>query len=258
MAVPTISPIRLNDADVSLPTLVLGPSLGSTTASLWHLVAPHLAPHFRLVAWDLPGHGEAAVPVESFSLAELAAGVKAMADETIAGPVHYAGVSIGGAVGVQLGHDYPEAFASLSILCSAAKIGTPETWHERADLVRRQGTEVLEEGSKQRWFGPGFVDAHPGRAAGVIDSLRATDAGAYAFACEALADYDLRASLAAITAPLLAVAGEHDAVCPPAAAEELAGGVRDGRSAVVPGAAHLAPLEAPETVAGLMARHVLG
>jgi len=258
MAVPSISPLRLNDADAALPTLVLGPSLGSTTTSLWHLVAPHLAPHVRLLGWDLPGHGEAAAAVKGFSMGELAAGVKAMVDETVAGEVHYAGVSIAGAVGLQLGHDYPDAFASISIVCSAAKIGTPETWHDRAELVRHQGTDVLEEGSKQRWFGPGFVDAHPGRVAEALDSLRATDAGSYAFACEALADYDLTDELGRITAPLLAVAGEHDGVCPPAAAEALATGVANGRSAVVPGAAHLTPLEAPETIAGLIARHVLG
>ncbi|WP_346429533.1 alpha/beta hydrolase [Streptomyces sp. WAC 06738] len=38
------------------PVLVLGPSLGTTTA-VWDAQVPALAQVFRVVRWDLPGHG---------------------------------------------------------------------------------------------------------------------------------------------------------------------------------------------------------
>ena len=40
------------------PLVVLGPSLGTSTI-LWEQVMPQLAQRYRVVAWDLPGHGVA-------------------------------------------------------------------------------------------------------------------------------------------------------------------------------------------------------
>ncbi|MGG5752232.1 alpha/beta fold hydrolase [Zafaria sp. Z1313] len=241
------------------PALVLGPSLGTGAVALWGPIAPLLAPHFELFAWDLPGHGGAAPSTEPFTLAELASAVVAAAgalreegriDPAL--PVHYAGVSIGGATGVQLGHDHPGFFSRISVICSAAKIGTPEAWTERAELVAQAGTPTMVVGSAQRWFAPGFIEANPVVSTNLLHTLQDADRFSYAHACGALAGYDLRDGLGAITDPLLAIAGAHDSVCPPADAEALAAGVADGRSAVVPSAAHLAPAEDPEATARLL------
>ncbi|MBG6084346.1 alpha/beta fold hydrolase [Zhihengliuella flava] len=255
MSVPQLAATRWSAPDPSRPTLLLGPSLGGTAAALWHRAVPHWEKDFTLVGWDLPGHGESPAAGADFSLAELATAVARLAEEHATGDVRYAGVSIGGAVGIQLGIDHPERFSALTIICSAAQIGTPEAWHERAALVREEGTAALEAGSRQRWFTRRFLAEHPEHAEAVLGSLRATDPGSYAFACEALAGFDQRAQLGRITAPLLAVAGEHDPVCSPADAEALARGAATGRAVVVPGVSHLAPLEAPEAVASLVRDH---
>jgi 3-oxoadipate enol-lactonase/4-carboxymuconolactone decarboxylase len=70
--------------------------------------------------------------------------------------------------------------------------------------------------------------------------------------CEALAAHDVRDRLSQMHVPVLAIAGAADIVTPPALAEEVASGVPDGRAVVVEGAAHLAPAERPEAVAGLL------
>ncbi|GAA3692502.1 hypothetical protein GCM10023081_32510 [Arthrobacter ginkgonis] len=241
------------------PTLLLGPSLGTGVRALWGPAVPHLAERFRLIAWDLPGHGASAPSAAAFSMAELAAAVVALVEDLRAqdlhaedAPIYYAGVSIGGAVGLQLGHDHAGLFAGISIICSAAKIGTPEAWAERAELVAAAGTPTQVVGSAQRWFAPGFIEKHPVVTTDLLHTLQDADRFSYAHACGALAGFDLRASLAAITDPVLAIAGAHDAVCPPADAEALAAGVARGRAAVVPSAAHLAPAEAPEETSRLL------
>ena len=53
--------------------------------------------------------------------------------------------------------------------------------------------------------------------------------------------------------PVTAVAGAHDPVCPPAVLEIVARGVQDGRLVVLDDVAHLAPAEAPQVVADLIA-----
>ncbi|GER23164.1 hypothetical protein NCCP1664_16600 [Zafaria cholistanensis] len=246
------------------PTLILGPSLGSGARALWGPAVPYLADHFRLAAWDLPGHGASAPSTEAFSMAELAAAVAALVEELRANgpqgpdgagpaaPLYYAGVSIGGAVGLQLGHDHPGLFAGLAIICSAAKIGTPKAWAERAELVAAAGTPTQVAGSAQRWFAPGFIEKHPAVATGLLHTLQEADRFSYAHACGALAGFDLRERLGAVTDPVLALAGAQDAVCPPAEAGSIAAGVARGRAATLPSAAHLAPAEAPEETSRLL------
>lgn len=241
------------------PALLLGPSLGTGAKALWGPIAPRLAEHFDLFAWDLPGHGGAPASSGDFSMAELASAVASLLerlrdDGTIAAntPVYYAGVSIGGATGIQLGHDHPGLFSGLAIICSAAKIGTRQGWTDRAELVAKAGTPTMVAGSAERWFGPGFIESNPVVSADLLHTLQDADRFSYAHACAALAGFDLTAELGSITDPLLAVAGAHDVVCPPSDAEFLAGHVANGRSAVVEPAAHLAPAEDPAATAALL------
>ncbi|RZU62585.1 4-carboxymuconolactone decarboxylase [Zhihengliuella halotolerans] len=269
MTSPALRPILLTAAadaatgsGRSKPTIVVGPSLGTGAAALWGSTAALLAERFTVIGWDLPGHAGAEASEADYTMAELADAVAALiaalrAEGAIAEagevPLFYAGVSIGGAAGAQLGHDHPGLFDGISIICSAAKIGTPEGWAERAELVAAAGTPTMVSGSAERWFAPGFLEEHPQAGTALLHVLQNADRHSYAHACRALAGYDLREELGSITAPVLAIAGAHDAVCPPADAEALAAGVADGRAAVVPSAAHLAPVEDPEATAELLA-----
>lgn len=241
------------------PRLLLGPSLGTGAKALWGPIAGWLAEHFELIAWELPGHAGSDPSSADFTMEELASAVVSLVErlrgDGTAGraePLYYAGVSIGGAVGIQLGHDHPGLFDGLAVICSAAKIGTPKNWSERAELVAAAGTPTMVTGSAERWFAPGFIEAHAAVATDLLHTLQDADRFSYAHACSALAGFDLCDELACITDPLLAIAGAHDLVCPPADSEFLADHVADGRFCIVDSAAHLAPAEAPEATAKLL------
>ena len=258
MAIPALTPSLLH-ADSSLPTLVVGPSLGTASLQLWGPALPYLEKHFQVVAWDLPGHGASAPSTEDFSMQDLAAGVLALVENlhtdrviTSGSKIYYAGVSIGGAIALQLAHDAPGRFNGLSVICSASKIGTPEAWSERAALVAEAGTPTMVVGSAQRWFAPGFIEDNPVVSTNLLHNLQDADRFAYAHACGALAGFDLREALPKLSDPILAIAGAHDQVCPPADAEFIAEHVQRGEAAVVEKAAHLAPAEDPETTAKLL------
>ncbi|WP_351228111.1 hypothetical protein [Streptomyces sp. NPDC002133] len=47
------------DQDTDAPSLILGPSLG-TSLSVWDAQVPDLARDHRVIRWDLPGHGASA------------------------------------------------------------------------------------------------------------------------------------------------------------------------------------------------------
>lgn len=253
--IPTISTVELGESGgTGKPLLVLGPSIGTSARSLWGVCAQRLAADFHVLAWDLPGHGESP-PSSGFTMDELAAGVLAAVERVRAEPFRYAGDSIGGCVGLSLLLEHPQRVQAATLLCTGAKIGEPDGWAQRARFVREHGTAAMVEGSLDRWFAPGFTEREPSASGELATALRETEAGSYAAACEALGGFDVRARLAEIDRPVLAVAGAHDAPTPVDSLRGIAEGVRDGRLAVLENVAHLAPVEAPGKVAELLAGH---
>ncbi|HEY8702030.1 MAG TPA: alpha/beta fold hydrolase [Arthrobacter sp.] len=258
MAKPTLKAVLLSPQRPlgDRPLLVAGPSLGTSTL-VWTEAASLLGTDYDVVGWDLPGHGVSPAATEPFDVADLAEAVVDLVDSIAPGAAfHYAGVSLGGATGLQLGIKHGERLKSLSVQCTGAKIGTPEGWLERAETVRSQGTPVMIQGSAQRWFAAGFMDREPDRSSRLLHSLRDTDRFSYAFCCEALAAFDVRGDLGSIRVPTQALAGELDTVAPPSFAEEVAAGITAGggtaNAVTLGGVAHLAPFEAPAHVAELL------
>lgn len=261
MTVPAVSAVQLS-GDHALPLLVLGPSLGTSTHALWHEAGQWLSGSFHVVGWDLPGHGQANPAADAFTMRELAEGVLALIDKVLAergepgGRFAYAGVSAGGAVGLQLLLDHPSRISAATLLSTGAVIGSRQSWSERADLVRTSGTPAMADSSAQRWFAPGFIERQPAAARGLLDSLHDADGASYAWLCDALAGFDVRDRLPAITTPVLAIAGASDAVTPVPSLQEIADGVTRGRLVIINDVGHLAAAEAPAQVARLVAAHV--
>ncbi|MBO4274020.1 3-oxoadipate enol-lactonase [Microbispora triticiradicis] len=237
------------DGPPDAPVVVLGPSLG-TTLDLWEPQLAALTRTSRVLRYELPGHGGSPA-VSGFTVDDLAAGVLALLDRHDHGRFSYAGVSLGGAVGTTLALRAPDRVASLVLCCTSARFGTPESWRERAALVRAEGTGPLVETTRSRWFTAGFPGA--GR---YLDMLRGADPEGYAACCDALAAFDVRDRLGEVRAPTLVVAGAEDPATPPAHAEVLAEGIPDATLLVVPGAAHLATAERPDVVTEAIVRHL--
>jgi len=212
--------------------LVVGPSLGTSVEALWGECA-RLLGDFEVIGWDLPGHGRSRRASEPFTIADLASAVR----EIPAGrDAWYAGISVGGAVGLQLALD-PGPFGAVAALATAPKIGDAQAWRERAELVRRAGTGVMVSGSAERWFAPGFTDRRPEIAGALLTSLLDADPGSYALVCDTLAEFDVRDHDAKV--PLLVAVGEHDSVVSSAGVE-------------LAGCGHLPAAEDPHAVATLL------
>lgn len=230
------------------PLVVLGPSLGTSTI-LWDDVVPLLADDYRVSAWDLPGHGAGPVATGPFTVADLADAVAAaVPDETF----FYAGVSLGGATGLELALRHGPRLRAAAIVASGAVLGDPASWADRAAQARAQSTSSLIIGSAQRWFAPGSMARRPELSGRLLHVLQDADDESYARCCEALGAYDVRSSLGRVEVPVLAAWGAFDVVAPEEKAIEIAGGVVRGRTARVDDAGHLPPAEQPEAVASLL------
>ncbi|GGO53103.1 hypothetical protein GCM10012287_38950 [Streptomyces daqingensis] len=245
--------------------MILGPSLG-TSLAVWEPQLPSLIRTHRVLRWDLPGHGASPaepmagssselIPTDgSATVADIAELVLRAADAQGWDEFAYAGVSLGGAVGLHLALHHPKRLTALTMVCSAARFGDPEAWRERAAAVRENGTEAMTASRPGVWFAPGF-ESTP-RGAALVEDLRWCESAGYAACCDALAVFDLRHRLAEVTVPTLAVAGRQDPATPPAYAREIADCVPGAALVEVAGAAHLATAERPDAVtAALLVHH---
>ncbi|GGO44237.1 3-oxoadipate enol-lactonase [Streptomyces daqingensis] len=243
---------RLDGPD-DAPVLVLGPALG-TTWHMWDRQIPELSRNWRVLRFDLPGHGGA--PARSADSAKvLAERLLATLDSLGINRFGYVGCSIGGAVGIQLGLQARDRVSSLALVSASSRFGTADAWRQRGVVVRTNGLDPIARSTPDRWFTPGFVAAQPAIVEWAVQMVRTTDPGCYIAACEVLAAFDVRQDLGRIGVPTLVMAGAEDQATPPADARALVAGIPDARLAIVPGASHLTPVEQPGAVTELLIRH---
>jgi 3-oxoadipate enol-lactonase len=219
--------------------VVLCGSLGST-AALWEAQQPLLGAR-RVVNVEHPGHGDAPL-ADVAAVRDLAALVLDQAGDE---PFAFVGLSLGGAVGMQLALDVPERIEKLVLACTSARFGDPQQWLDRAATVRADGLSAIADAVLARWFTTGGHERWR-------EMLLSVDPEGYARCCEALAVWDARDSLAQIAAPTLVIAAEQDPSTPPEHLREIADGIPGARLELVARAAHLANIEQADEFNGLL------
>ncbi|BDM71333.1 3-oxoadipate enol-lactonase [Streptomyces nigrescens] len=241
------------DGPDDAPVLVLGAALG-TTWHMWDRQIPELTRHWRVIRFDLPGHGGSPAHAAP-SVAELADRLIATLDGLGVDRFGYAGCNIGGAIGTQLALTRPHRVTSLALVSSSPRYGTADAWRQRGVVIRTNGLDPIARTAPEHWFTPGFAGAQPAIVEWAVQMVRTTDPGCYIAACEALASFDVRSSLGRIGVPTLVVVGSEDQVTPTTDARTLVAGIPDASLALVPGTSHLAPVEQPAAVTELLIRH---
>lgn len=253
---PAKSVHYLVEGRADAPVLVLSHSLGATL-EMWDPQVEALTEHFRLVRYDLRGHGRSPVPPGPYDIADLGIDLLALLDHLGAARAHLGGLSLGGMVSLWFASHYPERVDRMVVCCTSALLGPKTAWAERAAAVRAQGTAAVADAVVARWFTPEFRAREPERFAAMRAMIAATPAIGYAECCGIIERMDLRPYLAAIRAPTLAIAAAQDPAIPPDHLFQIAKALPFGHAAVVERAAHLANIEQPEKVTDLMLNHLL-
>ena len=242
---------HLLDGRADGPVVVFSNPIG-TSLELWDRQAAALASRFQVLRYDHRGQGGSEVPPGPYSLGTLAGDLTALLDELGIARASLVGLSLGGAVGMQLAVASPERLDRLVLACTSARFGPRESWLQRAGTVRRDGIAALVDPVLARWFTAGAPAEDVARCRAMLE---ATPAEGYAACCEALAGWDFRAQLGDVRAPTLVVAGAQDPATPVEHAEEIARGT-GAPLIVIDDAAHLANVEQPEAFNSALVRHL--
>lgn len=231
------------DGPEKAPILVLSNSLG-TTLSLWDAQLSELTQRFRVLRYDTHGHGQT-TKCGKVTLSQLGEDVITLLDHLNIEKAHFCGISMGGLTGLWLARFAPERFYSIAVANTAARIGEQANWLSRARTVRSEGMDVVAAGSADRWFTRDYRQHQPATVEQLCHQLAHSDAQGYAECCEALAAADLRAEVAAITLPMLIIAGEHDPVTTVVDADYLHQQINGSFLVELP-ASHLSNVEASD------------
>ena len=236
------------------PVLLLG-SLGSDL-HMWDPQIHALSAHHRVIAVDHRGHGNSPAPEGPYTMADLGGDVIALLDALGLDAVHFVGLSLGGAVGQWLAAYHPQRVRTLTLLCTAAQFAPARPWLDRAATVRADGVASIAESVVDRWFTPELAQRDPELVARHVRMVSGTTDEGYAACCEALSQWDVRADLARIVAPTLAIAAEQDGPTPPSALRAIADGIAGAELRVLSPGAHLANVEQAGAVTRLIEAHI--
>lgn len=210
-----------------------------------------LAEQRTLVAIDLRGHGHSPAPGDAVHTMErFAADAIAVLDALGGGSADVVGLSMGGYVALALAAAFPQRVRSLVLTNTRAGADGNASRQARDAAIRtvlEQGRAAIAQAMLPKLLAK---DADAVLAARVRTMIEATPVETIVADLRGLRDREDRTSLLPqLTMPLLAIAGEHDPITPPAELQAIAAGVPGGRCVVVPAAAHLVPMEQPAAFA---------
>jgi 3-oxoadipate enol-lactonase len=232
------------DGPAGAPVLLLSNSLG-TALEMWDPQMPAFAERFRVLRYDMRGHGRSAVPPGPYSIDDLGRDVLALLDANCIDRVSFCGLSMGGMTGMWLGCHAPERLERLVLCNTSAQLGSPDQWNTRIAIVQNEGMKGVAEGVIGRWFTPEFREREPQAVERVRRMLLETPPVGYAACCAAIRDQDQREAICAVRVPTLVVAGARDPATPPEHSR-IIGSKIPGARVVELDAAHLSNIEAPD------------
>jgi len=225
------------------PWLIFSHSL-ACTVRMWDPQIAAFKDRYRILTYDMRGHGQSAAPAGPYTLDMLADDVLALMRALKIDRACYVGLSIGGMIGQHLALKEPKHFEKM-VLADTGHTQTPETikqWEERIRIAQAQGMKPLVAGTMERWFTPAFRDRP--QAQRIAELIAATPVAGYVGCGQAIMKLNTTARLKDIKLPVLAITGEADAA---AGGTKYIGEHLPGAKFVnIPQAAHIANIEQPE------------
>jgi len=237
------------------PALVFSNSLGSDFR-IWQEVAPAFADRFRVVLYDQRGHGLSDAPPAPYTIDDHTSDLLALLDRLGIGSAALVGLSVGGIIAQLAAVREPRRVKALVLCCTAAKIGTADSWAERIAAVERGELEAIADSVLQRWFTPSFRETRKDELAGWRNMLVRMPPHGYAGTCAAIRDADLTADAEKIAVPTLCVAGDQDGSTPPDVVRHTAGLIPGAGFALIEGCGHIPCVERPAALARLIRQHL--
>ena len=226
------------------PWLVLSHSL-ACTVRMWDPQVAVLKDRYRILNYDMRGHGQSAAPQGPYTLDMLADDVLGLLKELKIERATYMGLSIGGMIGQTLALRQTRLFDRM-VLADTSHAQPPEAikqWEERIKIAQTQGMKPLVSSTMERWFTPSFRESP--QAKKIAELIANTPVAGYVGCGQAIMKLNTTARLKEIKLPVLAIAGEADPSAP--GTRHIGETVPGAKLVLIPRAAHISNVEQAAT-----------
>lgn len=234
------------DGDPAGAPIVFANSLG-TDFRIWDDVVARLPDRYRIIRYDMRGHGLSDCPPSPYSMGALVRDAEKLLDSLAVKDCVFVGLSVGGMVAQGLAAKRLDLVRAMVLSNTAAKIGTRGTWDDRIDAVKEGGLEALADGIMEKWFTRAF------RATPELKLWRnmvtRQPVEGYIGTCHAIAGTDFYTTTAALTLPTLTFACSEDGSTPPDLVRETAELVKGSEFHLMRAAGHIPCVEQPDAYA---------
>ena len=207
--------------------------------------AAHFSTFMKVIKIDLRAYGYSDKPAMPVTMTDLCEDVVAVCRQEGAIEAVFAGVSVGGVMGLQLGLDHPEIFKALILVGCSSMPG--DRYQTRIDGYMKQGvgkfhiqhlTDLVSKEFAQTKLGKYLLSMHT-----EMDSHLSAAAIAEIF--NALQNRDLTARLAELKVPVLIMNGEFDNSLK--RSKDMSARIVGAEHRTIAGAGHACCLEDPAT-----------
>ena len=230
------------------PVVALIHGLG-LNRQVWDRYRSRLGKRYRVLTYDLYGHGESAAPPRTPSVTLFSEQLIGLMDELAIDQCTLVGFSLGGMINRRVAIDHPERVRALAILNSP---------HDRGDEAQARaerqamdaaagGPGATLEAAIERWFTAEFRNKHSDYIDRVRGWVLANDPQIYALCRQVLAFgvVELIRPEPPITHPTLVITCEHDSGSTPAMSQAIASEIAGAEIVIVPNLKHMGLAENP-------------
>lgn len=217
-------------------------------SSIWEKIIPELAKEYRVIAPDLRGHGQSAVPAPPYSTEQMADDIIGLLDALEIEKAAIFGHSLGGYITLAIAEKYPQRLTALSLVHSLSEPDPEEKKQVRQNnigIIQEKGMPTFIEGLIPVLFAPENLDKLPEEVNFARELGLHTAAGGAIGSLYAIKNRpDRTPVLKNLKLPILLIAGENDLIVPMEKTFSVEGD--HVTSVVIKNAGHTSMLEAPE------------
>jgi pimeloyl-ACP methyl ester carboxylesterase len=213
----------------------------------------HLADRYRVVTYDHRGQGRSEVTRAGYGMDDLTQDAAELVEALGVAPCHFAGLSMGGFVGMRLAARRPELLRSCILMETGADAESAENAlrYRRLNLaLRLLGARLVAPRVMPILFGRTFLTdpATSGLRQEWQERLGAIRRSVHRAVTGVVEREGIHGELGRIRLPTLVLVGEEDVATPPAMAERIRDAIRGSCLVRIPRAGHSSTLENPEAV----------
>ena len=231
------------------PPLFLIHGIGAAK-NAWRFMSPILKKKFKLITYDLRGHGESPIPENKFNLDDLVRDLEALRKKLNVEKAHFAGHSLGGMIAPSYAKKFPERVLSLGLISTAA--GRSKEDKKKVfsviKLMEEKGIENVLKNLTNRWFTDTFIKKNPDIIQERLNQVINTNPKIFLNVFRIYAQTEMRPWLREINKPSLILTGENDGGCNPRLNKIISSEIKNSKLIILPNYKHSLLTEAPNEV----------